>query len=315
MATIPVFSRALWAMTLALSAGPWNISHAELSFNWTPRADIRDATQGLPFAICNVAGQANQGNCGTNFFFSSPDTTPFVQEIVKDVNGAKYYHLVVGDPSQGFAQEIYIGRGTSTFADGSRTSASLGWAASGLCFGGSPFPGAPPTLPADDKRGCGNGYSPLSSDADFSGNGSGNPNRVIMRQVVSDGQMTQEFLKASFTQKPKITQTVADPQSGLQIHFVADMSNSTYSDNTTPALITNTLTFTPPALATDGMGPANFDMATGAQSSSVSGGRYIYNDGTAVGFGGAGGTYGYVNGGDFNLNVEWSSFRDPGQNP
>ena len=91
-------------MTLALLTGPWNISHAELSFNWTPRADIRDSTQGLPFAICNVAGQANQGNCDTNFFFSSPDKTPFVQEIVKDVNGAKYYHLIVGDPSQGFAQ-------------------------------------------------------------------------------------------------------------------------------------------------------------------------------------------------------------------
>lgn len=211
-------------------------------FNFAP---IPGATQGnLPNAICNIPGRADF-SCATTYRFSADRTTSFIQETV-DLGGQRYYHLVVGQPDQGFAQEILIKAG-------------------GIVFFGE-------TLSDSGGGPNSNGRDPLGAFS-LTGNGSGNPQSVLIRQVMSDpaGGFSQEFLKAQLDKKPVISQNMnAD---GVANVFIMDMSNSDYKTSATGKM-TNT---------TDVEGVGMWDADKGFGNSSeqtgkrVNGGRYVFN--------------------------------------
>lgn len=142
---------------------------------------------------------------------------------------------------------------------------------------------------------------PLSNDP-RAGNGSGNPSRVYMRQINNDATMTQEFLKARETNKPRITQNV-NGGTAMSSTFNLDMSNGNYTAYSNPVSFTNTTNVT-------GVGSFN---AAAAPTASINAGRFRYTPGTS--FSGSFGTYNYA-GGNFNVyGVNWLSYCRANQNP
>ena len=220
--------------------------------------------------------------------FSRLNQTPLLDEQLTDPNtGLTYYHMVLGSPASGFAQEVYI-----------QTSFSFGSFQNG---------------PSSASRGTGgpggNGTDPLGvTTGVVSGDGSGNPNRVIMREVMTSSDMSSEFLKADFATKPKISQDITDTD--MSAHLMLDMSNSTYGVSSVPGTFINTVNIS------DGGIPlafGAFDNATDAQDSNVTAGRYTYTPGSKTG--GADGTYTYADGGSATTGdgVIWENFWDPAQ--
>lgn len=305
-------------------------AQADLTFNWTadPASrviyDSRNEgnARGGGFMICNFPDNTQchdgdrdfppgSGGPGGQSFtnVAADNTTPFVQEVV-EVAGIRYYHVIVGNGTaagfdaglvQGFAQEVYIrlGSNVNKFGDltDQPTSASGGrGVAVDRCSGDT----------------CGNGIAPLrNAAAVFTGNGTGNPELVIMRQVIKDGDLFDAFEKTSFTQKPKITQRLSAPD--MTTEFVLDMSNSDYKasttgDNATRGIMTNTLNLINPEIQGD------FNMATSPLQNSVkniTGGLYTWTPGTNADFGLSSGTYVYGEGGTDVLNaVRWQDFKN-----
>lgn len=79
-------------------------------------------------------------------------------------------------------------------------------------------------------------------DSRWTGNGTGNPTRVIMRQVdKSASGAYQEFLKDRIDRKPLIYQSISDPVEGYEAIFQMDMRNRTYSDTTALTLGQNAI--------------------------------------------------------------------------
>ncbi len=281
---------------------------------------------------CGIGGQMGAFcSLGNNIETPDPDTTPFYQGQVF-IGGAIYWHIIVGDPNSGFAMESYtrdaLGTGFGSFSGG---------------------------IPTDNgavrlENISGNGWDPLGIDTalgvDFTGNGSGDPTRTVIRQIMGDGiwnpqtrtwncdsgAFCSEFLKDHLNFKPIIHQTINDVMAGtsMQAQFQLDMSNIAYSDNTTAGVITNTITFTgPDSEITVG----GFDMATDAQNSIINGGRYVYNNCSNPSFlyggscwrrfsvaGGVNdyqeGSYTYSDGGTADpMEYDWGTFLDLTQNP
>ncbi len=233
-------------------------------------------------------GSTNTGGCGTAGTPVDPDSTPFFQETVR-VGDQDYWHQIIGDPADGFAMEVYISAWTGT--DNSRfVSAS----------GGKTFIGDTSTQESQS----GNGWDPLRSTSwnsytanDYTGNATGDPRKVVMRQVLGgswDGltwnceindEFCYDFEKAEDAAnsdydigdiralKPVITLNVNESSAGMNSTFKIDMSNSDYLDSSTAGTVVNILTIT------EAPG-ANFDMDTDTQSSTVTGGRYIFNPAT-----------------------------------
>ncbi|TPW09949.1 MAG: hypothetical protein FD130_2360, partial [Halothiobacillaceae bacterium] len=153
--------------------------------------------------------------------------TPFIDEIVSDpATGLSYHHLLLGSLADGFAQDVYIRTANTYFPNG-----GVGSASGGFNTGGS------------DVFGTGNGTN------------TGNPTSIIMRQLLNDGELAEEFLKDQTDKKPHITQLINAPD--ITAMFDADMSNSTYSDNTTPGTVINTLTLVDPNIP---VGTGDFSM-------------------------------------------------------
>lgn len=314
--------RTLSAYTLllcALMSLDLRSSFAEpgFNFNWTP---ITDADGRRADMICNFPGIPNSGSCegslGERRFFSfqntdqsgtGTDATPFVQEVI-EVGGVQYYHVIVGDGrTQDFAQEVYIRvGGEDVFADGNPSSSSGGRGVTDetrrACSDGAPVTDA-----------CGNGLDPLRNDSRFTGTGTGNPERVIMRQLVKSGGLVDTFEKTSFALKPKLIQTLSTPD--LSALFSLDMSNSDYkasttADNATPGIMVNTLNLINSGIPANG---GNFGVAGvlgQTQNSTVTGGRFTWAPGPSTDLGFSSGTYTY-DGGNFNVNaVEWDNFKN-----
>jgi hypothetical protein len=230
---------------------------------------VTDGSQSGFFNIsgtCEVVG--NSSNCGN---------TPFIDEIVTDPNTSlSYYHLVLGSVGSGFAQEVYIERNS-------------GW---GVCQGG-PI----------SASGSGCGFSNTADPLDVlntlsSGIGTGNPTRVIMRQVMTDTSIATDFTKATFTNKPVISQDLASTD--MTSHLVIDMSNSNYATANVPGTITYTV-----SLTQGGM----FEFAADVQNSNVTAGLYTYTAGS--GSGGSSGAYTYADGTANTTTVKWEDFWDP----
>jgi len=195
-------------------------------------------------------------------------------EIVIDPDtGLDYFHIIMGDPASGFMQDIYIERGFTTWQGGA-----------GSAVGGS----------------INNGDDPFNIQS-TSGTGEANPRKVLVRQIVSDGEIYMDFTKDKFDRKPKVTQMLTLPD--MSSIFQLDMSNSTYGDDTTPGILSYTM-----SLADDYNDGGNFNFATDIQKSIVDGGRYTYADGG--GPGGSAGTYTYDQG-NFDIGaVSWESYFD-----
>lgn len=195
----------------------------------------------------------------------------FLQEVS---NG--YFHVIVGDPADDFAIEWYI-RSSGTY-DTPLTTGYLD-----------------------------NINDPLSSNVSDTGNGAGNPRNVHIRSIIKGDGLDQEFLKATNVNKPKITQDLV--ATDMTSHFVADMTNSTYSDSSTVGTITNQQSVLDPDLPE---ASAHFDMADFADSSNVTAGLYSHNTGSGSG---EFKSYSYAKDGFDVYDVKWIDFCDPSQNP
>lgn len=297
-----------------------SLAEPGFNFNWqrVGGADGRRAEM-----TCNLPGSSNTGSCSGSIvdprFFSfantaqsgtGTDTTPFLQELV-EVGGVKYYHVIVGDglADQGFAQEAYIRVGSGQpFADGHESSSSRGrgfkdssdWRS---CAEGKAVSDA-----------CANGWDPLRNAASaFTGNGTANPERVIMRQVLKDGGLVDTFEKTSFALKPKLTQTLTTP--GLSAVFSLDMSNSDYkasttADNATRGIMINTLRLINPQIPAGAGDFGGVGATAQTQNSVVTGGLFTWEPGADADFGFSNGTYTY-DGDKFDVNaMNWKEFKN-----
>lgn len=218
------------------------------------------------------------------------DQTPYLTEgplelpelVADPESGAIYYHIIVGSLADGFIQETYIQAGydRGRFSGGT-SSASMG----------------------DGDRDGGNGLDPLGRDPGiWTANASATPKRVLVRQIVSDGEMNMEYLKDKYDRKALITQSLSNSE--INTEFAIDMRNSTYGDANTTGEIINTLSLS-------GFGESDFDMATDSQNSSVNAGRYTYTDGR--GYGGSEGSYDYTDGNYDHVNQDWDKYFDAAQ--
>jgi hypothetical protein len=291
------------ALTIGLSAAflCGGTAQAEFTLNWT-------SDTGNPVFSGTLITQTDSG--GNEQLRG--DQTPFIYEEVSDGTGTPYYHLIVGDPATGFAQEVYIQAGfPGVTGQPCRGPINCSGTAQGIGGGEVSASGGQST---SDFGFNGNGFDPLSADAIFSGNASGNPTRVQMRQLVTDGDLTVDFVKDKFAEKPSITNTI--DAADLNATFVINSSGNPLNSAATASVVTNTVELRgsdlPPDVAPPGGGPSSvrFDMATDAQESSVTAGQYSFTAGS--GPGGSSGTYSYTDPtkNSANINPDWSSYFD-----
>jgi hypothetical protein len=284
---------SLWL--LATTFLPVTATYAEPVLNFLPNNGATFKTD----AACEQGGcsVANQTRFAT---LSGTLTTNIVETV--DINGTSYLHQIMGDPATGFAQEVYVEQITTK-----------------LYYDGFGFPTGPREAPVGAYLGDlgpktsnnswqgGNASDPLNHNASLvTGDGSANPNRVIMRQVLNDGQMMMEFLKDKLDRKPVITMLLNTPD--ITSTVVIDMRNSTYNDMNISGVMINTM-----SLLGTGLPDVSFNMATDSQESDIDAGRFTWTSG--AGNGGAGGTYTYNNGtvvtsADMQA-IDWSQYWDP----
>ena len=257
------------------------------------------------------------------------DPTPFYYERVDG-----YWHIVIGDPSQGFAQETYTPIVALFHSDSGGHEPVL-------------F-----VLSGNLEQWSGNGWDPLEinnktfgpDNTRFAGNGTGNPTQVVVRQILgtgslantgstiepwscANGEFCQEFLKSQMDFKPIITQSYDDGI--VSMNFSLDMSFISYTDTSTPGIMTNIIAVNDPGIPPSDpniIAPSSsyFDMAVDSQDSVVTGGRYTYtqgigwyNDGNGDNYRAYGsGTYEYLEGvSNVHEEIEWSRYLDTSQNP
>lgn len=268
----------IFSLLAGLASTPFVTAHAaDFALNWQ-RVNTAQSTA-APNINCNRGeGSINCGHGGG----SDPDKTPFLQEIVRGSDNRNYYHVIVGDPDSGFAQEVFI------MASGRSWQGGMGSASGGIAF-------------------TANSQSPLAAAA-VSGNATGNPTRVVMQQIVAGGGVHQEFLKDEFQFKPLISHTL--DSDGVHMEFVADMRHLSLADMSTAAAVTNRITFTDP----DSGNAGNFDLAFDAPQSHVNAGQYLWTPGSGPGQ--SSGSWQYQDGGAFDPTlVDWIFFRHAEENP
>jgi hypothetical protein len=302
--------------TVLCAAAAMPVAHAEFTLNFQP-APVEYKHPSTSAMTSVMATTHNNSDNGTN-----PDTgmTPYLigsnferPEIVIDPdNGKQYYHMIVGNLSDGFIQETYIEMGFGTY--GSTSETTQGGAPASASGGGGTYSwdaqGDKFTNPAYS---FGNGYDPLDMEKDYyaqkqdAGNGTGNPNKVLIRQIVNDGEIMMEYLKDKYLYKARISQMLIAPD--VTAMFDLDMRNSTYTDNTTPGVMTNIMQLwgdnTPPD-------SAMFDPVAQGEQVVINAGKYTYADG--AGFGGSEGDYTYSDGGFDHMSTDWASYMDPAAN-
>ncbi len=226
--------------------------------------------------------------CGSDYF---------IQELIND-NGTLYYHVILGDEDS-FGQEFYI-----------RTSGCCWWESRGMGGGGMGRGNAPySSSDGDVEDRLANAWLPLGP-ASSTGNGTGNPARIYMRQITKDSQMDQEFVKSSEFSKPRIRQDIASGE--LTSNFLLDMSNGSYNTYTNPTRIINKTSISGTGI---GSGSGTFDATPDADAPNalMTAGRFNYTEGS--GFGGSSGTYTYESGTYDIYAIDWISYCDPNQNP
>ena len=147
--------------------------------------------------------------CGS----AGTDNTPYLVEIIDTAQG-DYWHMIMGDPATGWAQEVYYKNEGAGSTPAGIQSPSGG-------KGGGNIKGN-------------NATRPLHPNADISGNGTGKPTSIAIRMYLNDGGVELDFMKSEFDKKPLITQIFTDPDV-LRTEFRIDMRNLDYSTANVPA--------------------------------------------------------------------------------
>lgn len=263
---------------------------AEFTLNFQPNPNVVNS---IANATCDGAGGGMGGMGGMGMFGPGCGSDFFRQEVVED-NGNLYYHVILGDPNQDdFAMEFYI-----------RAAGCCWWAMGGGMGGMGGMGGGDAPYSAsygDTNDRLASAWLPLAGP-EISGSGTGNPNRVYMRQINNDSEMNQEFLKNLEGNKPRITQTVTDGE--LVSTFDLDMRNGGHASFTNPSGFTN---------QTIVAGAGSFDMNIDAPNAQPNAGNYSYSPGP--GFGQSYGTYSYQDGGYDVYATDWLAYCQPNQNP
>lgn len=287
-----------------LVSGATSTASAQFPLNFQP--STANQVNGPSNLDCRN-GSGTQHDCvrGTNL--PDPDKTPFYQEIVEGTDG-DYYHVIVGsDPdadgsTSDFALEFYIK--TLASPNGWFTGAPYN-ASGGAMFNGG-IDSQPSSPLARDPLSRSDPNEPFRN----SGNASGNPKRVIFRQVINTGpEFRQEAIKETFLNKPKITQAVTTSE--LTSTFELNMSNSTYDDLNTAGTLTTNRTMV--LDASTGAPLFDFDSVSDSQKSDVTGGEFIYNPGTF--FDQSFGSYTYSEGAFDIYGIDWALYSDPSNVP
>ncbi len=256
-----------------LSSSVPQLACAEFTLNFQPQNSGVMVTQGTHGCdSCRISDQ-------TPYLSSGALELP---ELVTDPDtGLIYYHIIIGSEADGFIQETYIQAGYDPGIFPGGTSSAVGG--------------------AGDSSG-GNGRDPLGDDLTVTANALATPKRVLVRQIVSDGEIHMEYLKDRYDRKALITQSIST--SKINTDFSIDMRNSSYDDANTVGAIDNILSLS-------GGVQGAFDMASDVQDSTVTGGRYTYTDG--LNYGGSDGSYDYVDGNYDHLNQNWEVYFDINQ--
>lgn len=274
-------------------------SQAQFSFNFSASGGA--VVPGIANQTCGGGGgMGGMGGC---------DGTPFVQEVI-NVAGTEYYHVIIGNGSGEFGLEYFM-----------RTS--------GLCWYGCPNARVTGGM---GGGGMGGGGTPLSSSSGPATNdssplsnasaGVGAPDRVALRQFNNTSVMSQEFLKTTETQKPKISLAINDPN--MTMNFSVDMSNSNYGQMNNTAAVALTQSVVGTGAPAPGTNPAtgkpfpssenfNIDDVGPTAVRENTAGRFTYTPGG--GDGGSMGTYQYFADTFDVYNIDWQSFCQPSQNP
>lgn len=272
------------------------------------------------------------------------DGTRFIQDSV-NIGGIDYFHVVIIDNNSDFRQESYTAgvlqsmtrsgnRSYSPYSGGNersvigpRSTVSFdqnriqSWTRARVGNAKVPF-GQRLYTSSGDTVGT---LQPIGERYRISGNGTMDPSRVVLLMQLSDATVAMEVYKPLLNRKPKVSQTLVE--GGLTARFIADMRGLLYTDMSRAAPLTNTMTLSDPGLPTPGA--ADFDMSF-AQKPRVNAGKFAFTSGlgwvdattnTPV----AGwdvdnsrflpGTYSYSDGNFDVLNVDWTTFFDPAQNP
>ncbi len=323
----------LFAALLATTAFESTPSRADFALNFLPSDHIVVGSESSQqtYARCNITGFADVF-CIHGAGGFSPDTTPFLRELVT-IDGIQYVHMIVGELSpitgMGFAQETYVRTNGSVYSSSggkpgcNRTPTQCGGSAAVWTSGNG------------QVASYGGFGAPLIGDQHTTGIGTGNPTYTVIRQVLNSAEVSQEFLKASLLLKPKITQTITSSDGEISSEFILDMSLIDY-DTRVSGVMTNRLTLNNAIVFGESQ---FFDVVVGAQSVDVTGGQYTFTAGLGwldnsihsayrVGnpFTGTlvpeditwdydAGSYTYSVGGADITNTDWQSFRNPLENP
>ena len=303
-------------LSLAISIAFWSQAHAEFTLNFQPNPSAVSSivNQGCGGGGGSGGGGGGMGGGGHHGFGPGCGGSDgyFLQQLVND-NGIEYYHVIIGDPDvDDFAMEFYIRTGGCCWwGDG-------GGGMGGGGMGGGMGGGAPYSSSfGDTNNRLYNAWQPLEGGAALTGNGTANPTRVYLRQINNDGEMSQDFIKASEANKPHIIQTINDVE--LLSTFDLDMSNGGYSTYSYPASFINITT-----IADVGSFDANLTVGTGRLSArsytpgvNSTAGRYTYAADNPAGasLGDSFGTYSYEEGGFDVHSTNWIEYCQSNQNP
>lgn len=272
-------------------------------------------------------GSCTYGNCASQN--GNHDPTPF-SEYPITIDSVVYYHVIVGDPSTGFAMESYVRAGPVALVGASQNDIANTGGGFSLDGGGNlrslaGDPSSVPTTATNSLHNVWNSANPLG-DYRISGSGGNAPDHSAFRMVMTSakGDMSLEVSKPFLDKKPLITQTIQDGT--MTSSFSADERGLNYNQDGTAAPVTNTLVLSDPSIP--GAGAANFSM-TQSQQTLVTAGRYTWTPGTgwdndahdpSLGWDTAGstfgfGTYTYVGETGFQpLTFDWGTVFDYAQN-
>lgn len=251
--------------------------------------------------------------------------------------GSGYWHTVILDPANDFAMDVYTPVRRFFLSDsGGHEPVFM-------------------TLNGNLRQWSGNGWDPLEQvvktfgrdNVSFSGNGTGNPRAVIVRQILGTGRLVagtdkvrewvcdvgsfcQEFLKSEFDYKATITQELNDAD--ISFYFKNDMSHLDYDSDGIAGNITITQELKGLGLPDDVRnapgspvvpGSIYFNYATDKNVSTVNAGQYTfaaglgwYDDGGDSFWAYDPGSYTYAGSGESVLHrtQNWAGFYDPNQN-
>lgn len=305
----------------------------ELNFNPNTTTGHSYSSTGNDFNYsCNMSFGANF-NCSTGGFgsdfqdFGSHDDGTSAYQRIFSYGGKNYYHVIIGDVGDSFRTEYMI-------------EASSSWGQYWGGWGGGPASASAYT--AGSLNGCStntceynmiNPYDANATDYQRTGTGTGNPNRVVMRQILDDGESYNEFLKgasaggdssAYFDKKPLIIQTITNPN--ISMNYTLDMRSKTYSDPT-PIDASNRTNQTF-LIGDTAANQGDYD-STGAVitpiffregNDDITAGAFTYSVGSS--FGGSNGTYTYYEADGVTVNTTgfqpvgkaYVQFCIPGQN-